>query len=79
MAKGAKKLFGTDYAISISGIAGPTGGTKEKPVGTTWIAVCDDDRVVSEKYLFGNKRDVNIEKASNTAIGMMRKMILKKE
>jgi len=78
MVKGARKLFDSDYAISISGIAGPTGGTKEKPVGTTWIAVCDDESVISEKYLFGNKRDVNIEKASNTAIGMMRKLILNK-
>jgi len=78
MVKGVKELFGTDYAISISGIAGPTGGTKEKPVGTTWIAVCDNEKVISEKYLFGNKRDVNIEKASNTAIGMLRKMILNK-
>ncbi|MGM0496490.1 MAG: CinA family nicotinamide mononucleotide deamidase-related protein [Bacteroidota bacterium] len=76
MAKGVKKLFETDYAISISGIAGPTGGTEEKPIGTTWIAVSDGKRIISEKYLFGNKRDVNIEKASNTAIGMMRKMIL---
>lgn len=78
MVKEVKKLFDTDYAISISGIAGPTGGTKEKPVGTTWISVCDDKRIISEKYLFGTKREVNIEKASNTAMGMLQKMILNK-
>ena len=78
MAKGVQKLFGTDYAISISGIAGPAGGTKDKPVGTTWIALSDGEEVIAEKYLFGNKRDVNIEKASNTAMGMIQKMILKK-
>ena len=77
MVKGVQKLFNTDYAISISGIAGPDGGTEQKPVGTTWIAVTNGKKVIAERYLFGTKRDVNIEKATNTAMGMMRKMIRK--
>jgi nicotinamide-nucleotide amidase len=79
MVKGAQKIFNTDYAISISGIAGPKGGTENKPVGTTWIAITNGKEVIAERYIFGKKRDVNIEKATNTAMGMMRKMILKDE
>jgi nicotinamide-nucleotide amidase len=77
MVKGIQELFNSNYAISISGIAGPEGGTKNKPVGTTWIALTDGDKIITEKFIFGKKRDVNIEKATNTAIGMMRKMIRK--
>jgi nicotinamide-nucleotide amidase len=77
MVKGVQKLFRTDCAISISGIAGPEGGTEQKPVGTTWIACTNGQEVIAERYLFGTKRDVNIEKATNTAMGMMLKLIRK--
>jgi nicotinamide-nucleotide amidase len=75
MVKGIMKLFHTEYAIAVSGIAGPEGGTENKPVGTTWIAVANGNEIIAERYMFGKKRDVNIEKATNTAMGMMRKMI----
>jgi nicotinamide-nucleotide amidase len=73
MALGVKQKMNTDYAIAISGIAGPTGGTDEKPVGTVWIAVASPDGISSKKYVFGKLREVNIERASITALGMLRK------
>jgi nicotinamide-nucleotide amidase len=73
MALGVKQKMNTDYAIAISGIAGPTGGTDEKPVGTVWIAVASPDGISSKKYVFGKLREVNIERASITALGMLGK------
>ena len=74
MAKGIINLFHSDYAIATSGIAGPTGGTEEKPVGTTWIAVASKDQIIAKKFLFGDNRERNIIRAS--ALNMLRKLIL---
>jgi nicotinamide-nucleotide amidase len=79
MAAGALKHFGTDYSVATSGIAGPDGGTKEKPVGLVWIAAASRDRVVVEKFNFGNLRETNIQRASMTALNMLRKLILDKK
>ncbi|MFC2152271.1 competence/damage-inducible protein A [Bacteroidota bacterium] len=79
MAVGVKRLYNTDFAIATSGIAGPTGGTKDKPVGTTWIAVSDKSKVISERFIFGDHRERNIQRASLTALNMLRKLILAKE
>lgn len=76
MAVGALHLFNSDYAIATTGIAGPDGGTPEKPVGTVWIAVASSEGVVSKKYSFGNIREVNIARASASSLGMLRKIIL---
>jgi nicotinamide-nucleotide amidase len=76
MAKGVLELMGTDYAIATSGIAGPDGGTAEKPVGTVWIAVASANKVVANKYLFGNQRDINVSRASTMAMFSLRKMIV---
>ncbi|MFO7844902.1 MAG: competence/damage-inducible protein A [Bacteroidales bacterium] len=75
MARGILKLFNTDFSIATSGIAGPAGGTKEKSVGTTWIAVADKNTVISQKFVFGDQRDRNIQRASLTAINMLQKWI----
>jgi len=79
MATGVLKLINTDYSVATSGIAGPDGGTDEKPVGTIWIAVASKDRVVSKKFVFTKLRDINIRRASNNALEMLRLMILDKE
>ncbi|MBI5217741.1 MAG: competence/damage-inducible protein A [Bacteroidia bacterium] len=75
MAKGILRFFNSDYAVATSGIAGPDGGTPEKPVGTVWIAVASADKLHSKKFIFGNLRDVNITRASVTALNMLRKLI----
>jgi len=78
MAAGARRLLQTDYAIAISGIAGPTGGTPDKPVGTVWIAVATPQKTVTEKFIFGFTRSENIERAAYTALNILRKTLLDK-
>ena len=78
MALGALRLYNTDFAVATSGIAGPSGGTKEKPVGTIWIAVAGKSQVISEKFIFGEHRERNIQRASLSALNMLRKLILGK-
>ena len=73
MAKAIRIKYRTDYSISASGIAGPGGGTKEKPVGTVWIALATPDKVISEKFQFGNHRERNIQKTANASLNMLRK------
>lgn len=71
MASGALQNFKTDYAISVSGIAGPDGGTPDKPVGTVWIAVASRYGVEARKFNFGNKRTQNIERAAAAALTLL--------
>ncbi|OIP05152.1 MAG: damage-inducible protein CinA [Bacteroidetes bacterium CG2_30_32_10] len=76
MALNIKNLFNVDYAIATSGIAGPDGGTEVKPVGTTWIAIADKSGVFAKKFTFGDNRERNIQKASITALNLLRKRII---
>ena len=64
MARGAKALMGTDWAISTSGIAGPSGGTPEKPVGTVWMAISGPDGEVAWCHRFGSERERIVQRAS---------------
>lgn len=77
MAINTMGLFDVDYTISISGIAGPDGGTPEKPVGTVWIAVANPTKVVAEKFTFGVEggREVIIQRAARTALYMFYKLL----
>jgi nicotinamide-nucleotide amidase len=72
MAEGIQARFTTDYAIAVSGIAGPGGGTDEKPVGTTWIAIATPTGTIARKFLLGDHRGRNIQKASKAALNMLR-------
>jgi competence/damage-inducible protein CinA C-terminal domain len=75
MAEGARRIMKTDYAIATTGIAGPDGGTDLKPVGTICIAVASKDGTVSEKYVYGNERIININRFSIAALSLARKQI----
>ncbi len=57
MVKGALKNSHADIAVAVTGIAGPDGGSKQKPVGTVWISVADKDNCYAKRYLFTGSRD----------------------
>lgn len=75
MSAGVMRALQTDYAISTTGIAGPEGGSEEKPVGTVWISVCSHKKKVVEKHFFPTTRDNFIERVSNQALLMLIKLI----
>ncbi|MEI7978690.1 MAG: competence/damage-inducible protein A [Bacteroidota bacterium] len=68
--------FNVDYAIATSGIAGPDGGSEEKPVGTVWIAVASRNEIITKKFNMGDNRERTILRTSISALDMLRKMIL---
>ncbi len=78
MAEGVRGIMNTDYGIATSGIAGPDGGTTDKPVGTVWIAIAGPDHTISGVYSFANNRERNIIRSSQTALNMLRLELLKK-
>ena len=75
MANGANANFKSDYAISVSGVAGPDGGTEEKPVGTVWVAIAGQKKTISKKFHFGNKRVQNIERSAINALFLLFKLV----
>ncbi len=76
MVKGIIQALKVDIGIATSGIAGPGGGTKEKPVGTIWIAVGNKEKVVTHKLQLGKDRLMNIKYTSSYALNMVRKFLL---
>ena len=77
MAIGVKRKLNTDYGLATSGIAGPTGGTADKPVGTIWIALASKSGVISKKLNLGYSRDRNIHVTSLSVLNMLRLELLK--
>ena len=77
MVEGVKRVMNADYAVATTGIAGPTGGTEEKPVGTVWIAVSGPEKTWVKKYTFvGDQRDRNIVRSGQSALQLLRRMVL---
>lgn len=76
MAEGVRAVSGTDIGISTTGILGPTGATTNKPVGLVYIGYCDDKVCTAKKFLFGDNRILNKQRAAQAALEMLRRQLL---
>jgi len=76
MALGALNALNADYSVATTGIAGPDGGSEEKPAGTVWIAVAGPSGVKSKMYIFKHNRERNIIRTTHTALNMLRTFII---
>ena len=79
MAQGAIRTLGCECSVATSGVAGPGGGSPEKPVGTVWIAAALKEQVVSHCYHFGTVRAENIQSAADTALTMLLELLQKSD
>jgi PncC family amidohydrolase len=75
MAQGIKQISGSDLGLAVTGIAGPEGGTPEKPVGLVYICLASDESVVCEEFRFKGKREEIKSQASEAALEMIKKHI----
>jgi len=76
MAENVRRIMNVDIAISTTGIAGPDGGTEDKPVGTVWIALATKEKTIAKKYQFGNQRERNTNWTVQTALNTIRKELI---
>jgi nicotinamide-nucleotide amidase len=77
LSKNVLQKFDTDFSIAVSGIAGPSGGTAEKPVGMVWIAVSSREKTIAMKFQFGENRGRNIIMTARAGLNLLRKLVLK--
>lgn len=75
MVQGALKNFKSDYAIAVTGIAGPDGGSSDKPVGTVWIAAATARKMTVKKFTFSSRRQQNIERSATAALFMLNTLL----
>lgn len=78
MAEGALNKFYSAYSVATSGIAGPDGGTPDKPVGSIWVAVASKEKTIARLYKFSDNRERNILRSSVAALTMLRQLIMNK-
>lgn len=76
MAKGTRKLMEADFGIATTGVAGPSGGTEQNPVGTVWIGIATPSGVSAQCFHFGKGRRKVISQATKAAYGMLRDALL---
>lgn len=77
MAEGIRRITGSDFSVATSGIAGPGGGSEEKPVGLVWIGVSSQSGTETLKMTFKGDRKRNIERFASSALDTLRKKIIK--
>lgn len=76
MAESCRKKFDTSYALSVTGVAGPDGGSDDKPVGTTYLGLSSIHNTYARKFIFGKDRSINRTRASYSALELLRREIL---
>ena len=79
MVKGSIEVLGADFAMATSGIAGPSGGTQEKPVGTIWLAAGNKDKVITAKLTEDEGREKNIQNAVKGVLQLLLDVCQNKE
>lgn len=75
MALAVRKMLHADIGLAISGIAGPSGGSPQKPVGTVWIALADENGVITQQLQLGNEREINIKLSAIRVINLLRQYL----